>query len=190
VVAAHDWLDDSDGDGIPDSTDNCPGQANPAQLDNDGDGQGDICDPDDDNDGLADVDELNLGSDPFVADTDGDGLLDGEEVNVHGTDPILADSDSDGFNDQEEVLAGSDPLESDSIPGSASGDVDGNGVVDIRDVLRACRILLGKVIPDTHEILRGDIAPLVDGSPAPDGGFDTGDLLVIQRVVLDYQLAP
>jgi serine protease AprX len=190
VVAAHDWLDDSDGDGIPYSTDNCPGQANPAQLDNDGDGQGDICDPDDDNDGLADVDELSLGTDPFVADTDSDGLLDGEEVNVHGTDPILADSDSDGFDDQEEVLAGSDPLDSDSIPGSASGDVDGNGVVDIRDVLRAYRILLGEVVPDTNEILRGDIAPLVDGSPAPDGGFDTGDLLVIQRVVLDYQLAP
>jgi serine protease AprX len=179
LPAAYNWLDDSDGDGIPDTNDNCPDQANPAQLDNDGDGQGDACDPDDDNDGLADVDEPGLGTDPFLADTDGDGLPDGEE-----------DNDSDGFNNLEEILAGSDPLEPDSIPGSASGDVDANGVVDIRDLLRAYRILFGEVVPDTNEILRGDIAPLVNGSPAPDGVFDLGDLLVIQRVVLGYQLAP
>jgi hypothetical protein len=36
---------DSDGDGIPDDTDNCPGDPNPDQADNDGDGLGDACDP-------------------------------------------------------------------------------------------------------------------------------------------------
>ncbi len=45
---------DTDGDGINDSTDNCPSMANPSQLDSDGDGIGDICDSDDDNDGILD----------------------------------------------------------------------------------------------------------------------------------------
>jgi cysteine-rich repeat protein len=36
---------DSDGDGIADVRDNCPGFANPNQTDTDGDGAGDDCDP-------------------------------------------------------------------------------------------------------------------------------------------------
>jgi hypothetical protein len=35
---------DSDGDGVPDSIDNCPFTFNPDQLDSDGDGIGDVCD--------------------------------------------------------------------------------------------------------------------------------------------------
>ena len=35
---------DTDGDGVPDSTDNCPNTPNPTQADADGDGVGDACD--------------------------------------------------------------------------------------------------------------------------------------------------
>lgn len=35
---------DSDGDGVPDESDNCPGVANPGQADDDGDGVGNACD--------------------------------------------------------------------------------------------------------------------------------------------------
>jgi hypothetical protein len=36
---------DTDGDGIPDASDNCPTVPNPGQQDTDGDGIGDACDP-------------------------------------------------------------------------------------------------------------------------------------------------
>jgi hypothetical protein len=43
------WEADTDGDGIPDATDNCPNTANSDQADSDGDGIGNVCDanPDD-----------------------------------------------------------------------------------------------------------------------------------------------
>ncbi|MFK7805154.1 MAG: thrombospondin type 3 repeat-containing protein [Anaerolineae bacterium] len=45
---------DSDGDGVEDADDNCPAVANADQANFDGDNFGDACDPDDDNDGVAD----------------------------------------------------------------------------------------------------------------------------------------
>jgi hypothetical protein len=47
-------IHDEDGDGVPDSRDNCPEAANPEQRDFDLDGVGDFCDHDDDNDGVPD----------------------------------------------------------------------------------------------------------------------------------------
>jgi hypothetical protein len=72
----------------------------------------DVALDDTDGDGLPDVDEEALGTDPTSADTDGDGLTDLEEVDLHGTDPTAADSDGDGIDDGVEVAEGSDPLAS------------------------------------------------------------------------------
>jgi hypothetical protein len=47
-------LGDVDDDGVQDWADACPCVANPGQEDNDGDGLGNVCDPDDDNDGIPD----------------------------------------------------------------------------------------------------------------------------------------
>jgi len=54
---------DSDDDGIPNSSDNCPKVANSDQVDLDGDGYGDVCDNDKDGDGVTsdiDCDDLNV----------------------------------------------------------------------------------------------------------------------------------
>ncbi|MHB0755979.1 immunoglobulin-like domain-containing protein [Polaribacter sp. M15] len=48
---------DTDGDGVPDATDICPTIANADQLDTDNDTIGDVCDLDDDNDGILDTEE-------------------------------------------------------------------------------------------------------------------------------------
>ncbi|MGD8312222.1 MAG: thrombospondin type 3 repeat-containing protein [Gammaproteobacteria bacterium] len=63
---------DSDGDGVPDTVDNCPDDDNPGQTDTDLDGQGDVCDTDDDNDGLTDDEEQAIGTDPLDPDSDDD----------------------------------------------------------------------------------------------------------------------
>ena len=57
---------DSDCDGVLDDEDNCPNDYNPNQEDNDQDNVGDVCDPDDDNDGLCDPGE----SDPSCTSSD------------------------------------------------------------------------------------------------------------------------
>jgi hypothetical protein len=80
---------DTDGDSRIDGADNCIFVANPAQQNTDqelvdagenlivGDGDGDACDNDDDNDGLSDTFELTTSStNPFNPDSDTDGIRD------------------------------------------------------------------------------------------------------------------
>ena len=102
---------DSDDDGIPDAQDNCPDNANPNQNNYDSDAQGDVCDPDDDNDGLPDRWE-----------------------NEHGLNPkdasdAAADNDNDGFSNLQEFEFGTDPNKFDA-------DVDNNNVPDSIDKKR------------------------------------------------------
>lgn len=53
------WYPDADVDLLEDASDNCPFVANADQANYDGDAQGDACDNDDDNDGVADGSDAN-----------------------------------------------------------------------------------------------------------------------------------
>lgn len=56
---------------------------------------------DTDHDGLPDLLEFELGTNPFDFDTDGDGLPDGWEIMIAGLDPLTAQSFTDGKSDTE-----------------------------------------------------------------------------------------
>ena len=59
---------------------------------------------DTDGDGLTDLEEQQIGTNPSYADTDHDGLNDYEEVKVTNTDPLNPDTDGDGFKDGDDLF--------------------------------------------------------------------------------------
>ncbi|WP_224958214.1 MBG domain-containing protein [Geomonas subterranea] len=65
-----------------------------------------------------------------------------------------------------------------------SGDLDGNGSVDIQDAMLLLRISLGADPASAAALAHGDLAPLVNGVPRPDGVIDVGDLLVLLRRIV------
>ena len=84
-------------------------------------------DVDTDGDGLLDLNEISIGTDPNNPDTDADGLLDGTEVEMGCVNPLNSESDGDGLSDGYEVsVLGTDPC---------SADTDGDGVQDGIDPL-------------------------------------------------------
>jgi ribosomal protein L40E len=54
---------------------------------------------DSDGDGLGDIEEQRLGTNPRLSDTDSDGLTDYIEVKEKGSNPLLANTDGDRYND-------------------------------------------------------------------------------------------
>jgi cytochrome c peroxidase len=64
------------------------------------------------------------------------------------------------------------------------GNLKGDGVVDISDALRALRISTGQIVPTQLDMLRGDVAPMVNGVPQPDNSISIADALMILRKVV------
>ena len=165
---------DVDGDGTIERLDNCPGEPNPSQADLEGDGSGDTCDADIDNDAIANA------ADSFPNDTDNDGSANGSDADddadaVADTaencalvpnadqrdtdgdgfgDACDTDSDADGVPDAIERRGESNPLDAASTPewagfaGSCGDgiDNDGDSAIDAGDL--GCRDFDGDTIPN------------------------------------------
>ena len=114
---------DQDNDGVEDDIDNCPSIANPNQFDTDEDMLGDLCDEDDDGDGVPDAsDAFPLDSGESI-DSDGDGVGDNSDWAPNDSSES-ADSDGDGVGDNADAF----PADS-----AETADSDGDGVGDNSD---------------------------------------------------------
>jgi M6 family metalloprotease-like protein len=154
---------DTDNDGIPDSSDNCPVTANPVQADADGDGAGDICD--------------GCPNDPTNDGSDGDGICDDLDNCVGTSNPGQEDGDNDGIGDVCELPNGDWAYCDNSPCKEGEGDCDGDSQCDsglscVEDVganygwdptVDVCEL--------PGELLNGDWA-YCDNSPCKEGEGD------------------
>jgi hypothetical protein len=118
-------FEDSDGDGVPDGTDLCPGFDDAADLD--GDGLPDACDDDRDGDGQPNGGDAFPDDSSEWSDADGDGVGDNADK-CKGHDDALDrdgdrkpdgcdnDRDGDGHPNEKERRHGSDPDDPASVP--------------------------------------------------------------------------
>ncbi len=133
-----------------------------------------------DGDGLSDVYELQIHTDPTKADTDGDKLNDNVELEL-GTDPTDTDTDDDALSDFQEVGLGTDPTDSDT---DNDGYLDGfeyhygtdpDGAPDAPlIVLDASNTSAGELSPETpSDSMERPQAGAVSPSPADVAQDDT-----------------
>src|SRR4051812_47039972 len=137
---------DGDGDGVADTSDNCPGTVNASQADSDGDGVGNVCDAapahddrDADGDGVKNADDnCPAFRNATQADADADGRGDGCDSTPRGVD---ADGDTLGAledNCPSVWNADQDDLDGDGMgdacdPSPRGADGDGDGIADMDD---------------------------------------------------------
>ena len=160
------YTNDRDNDGVPDENDAFPNDPNES-VDTDGDGIGDIADPDDDGDGQSDVDEYACGSDALDgtsasqdfdndsmpdcvdSDDDDDGVLDTEDAFPFDPARSSDDTDNDGVSDSEDNC----PADANADQSNADADQDGD-VCDTDDD--------NDGVPDVDDAFSGDPSESVD----------------------------
>jgi hypothetical protein len=156
---------DDDTDAISDDADNCPGIANPDQLNHDGDEQGDACDGDDDNDTFDDAsDNCPLKANSAQADTDADGQGDACDADDDGD---MVDDTAD--NCQLVANAEQTDTNADGQGDACDGDDDGDMVDDDVD---NCQLAANTVQSDNDADRQGDACDADDDN---DGVLDERD---------------
>lgn len=123
---------------------------------------GPVASADDDKDGLTNAEEAALGTDPKNPDSDDDGISDGDEVNVYGSDPLNLDTDGDTLYDGGELVYGTGILNPDT---DGDGLSDGEEVY-IYQTNPTVADTDGDGIPDGQEVRNGT-NPLKAGAAVP-----------------------
>jgi hypothetical protein len=164
LMGYHPWITDTDRDGTPDGEEDKDGDGltfiqewrlglNDNDIDSDNDllpdgyeisigkdptKKDDLSDrnlyPDTDGEGLPDILEVPeaYGTDPTLTDTDGDGISDYDEVFKYKSDPTNFDTDGDLIPDGVEVSVDGWNL---LIPDDLEGDLDGDGVSNLQEII-------------------------------------------------------
>jgi hypothetical protein len=73
------------------------------------------------------------------------------------------------------ALAGKTNL---SLP---TGDINGDGSLTVADALLALQVSDGSIPFNREQLKNGDVAPFLNGQPAPDGSITVADALIILR---------
>ena len=110
-----------------------------------------------DGDGLTNQEEESLGTDPLNPDSDNDGINDGQEVNIDSTNPLVdcdhingtplatSDCDADGLTNAEEETLGTDIYNADT---DGDGSNDGQEINDGTDPLSPCDYVIKNITLD------------------------------------------
>jgi hypothetical protein len=107
-----------------------------------------------------------------ILDTNGNAMSDVWEMQYFGdlTHTASGNADGDSLTNLQEFLTGGNPLD---------GDVNGDGKVDVADVIMVERYLLGLGTLTPDQLAAADIAP-----PGGDGVVNLADLVVLEQRVL------